>query len=261
MILAIALYAALVLGSGALVVVGIETVHSGFERYEERAAIVDRPRSSLESVALGKTALVGTARPDGRLERVPFGGRERAVCYEVTVEDTNKLETAHVDERIAPPFLLEQAVDADETDVARVRVDATDLRLDLSADRQWSREIASHESLDDDLASFAAANDLPEQGLERDRKYAYEYLAPGDEVFVYGRAVPDDDAAAIDGKAVLVTAHEDGGGLISDKPPETLLAERRRVLFKSVSLGVLEGVVGLAVFLWLTGIAQFLLGA
>ncbi|WP_226480693.1 hypothetical protein [Natrinema amylolyticum] len=259
MILAIVIYAALVLGSGALVVVGIGTVRSGFERYEERVAIVDRPRSSLESVAFGETALVGTARPDGGAERVPFGGRERAVCYDVTVEDTNKLEMAHVDERIAPPFVLEGAAD-DATDVARIRVDASDLRLDLSADRRWSREVASHEVLEENLASFAEANDLPDQGLERDRTYAYEYLAPGDEVFVYGRAVPDDDAAA-DGKAVLVTAQEDGGGVISDKSPETLLAERRRVLVKSVSLGALEGVVGLAGFLWLTGIAQLLLGA
>ncbi|WP_222916591.1 hypothetical protein [Natrinema sp. SYSU A 869] len=260
MILAIILYATLVLGSGSLVLIGIVTVRSGFERYEERAAIVDRPRSSLESVAFGKTALVGTARPDGGSERVPFGGRERAVCYDMTVEDTNKLETAHVDERIAPPFVLEGVAD-DATDVAGIRVDASDLRLDLSADRQWSREVASHEALDEDLASFASVNNLPDQGLERDRKYAYEYLAPGDEVFVYGRAVPDDDAGVTDGKAVLVTAQEDGGGVISDKSPETLLAERRRVLFKSVSLGTLEGVVGLAGFLWLTGIAQFFLGA
>lgn len=260
MILSIVIYATLVLGSGALVLVGIETVRSGFERYEERAAIIDRPRSSLESVAFGETALVGTARPDGGAERVPFGDRERAVCYDLTVEDTNKLETAHVDERVAPPFVLEGAAD-DATDVASVRVDASELRLDLSADRRWSKAVASHDPLESGLASFAEENDLPEQGLERDRKYAYEFLAPGDSVFVYGRAVPDDDAGATDGKAVLVTAQADGGGVISDKSPETLLAERRRVLIKSVSLGALEGVVGLAGFLWLTGIAQLLLGA
>lgn len=253
--LAIVLYVGLVLGSGVLVVVGIETVLSGFERYEERAAIVDRPRSALESVAFGKTALVGTGRPDGHVENVPFGGRERALFYDVTVDDTNKLETAHVHERVGPSFLLET------DDEARVRVDASELRLDLSTDRQWSTEIASHEPITDDLAAFAETEGVPSQGLERDRRFAYEYLAPGDEVFVYGRAVPDDARAASDEKSVLVTAQEDGSGVISDKSPETLLAERRRVLLESVSLGVLEGVVGLAAFLWLTGVAQYLLGA
>ncbi|MFD1563194.1 hypothetical protein ACFR99_06510 [Haloarchaeobius amylolyticus] len=256
MILAVVLYAALVVGSGLLVLVGIDTVRSGFDRYEERAAIVDRPVSALESVAFGTTALVGTARPGSHAVRVPFGGQERAVCYHVTVEDTNKLETAHVDERVAPPFVLEADIEG-----TRVRVDATDLRLDLSANRQLETDVASHEPLDGDLASFVEEHDLPSQGLERDRRFAYEYLAPGDEVFVYGRAVPDEARASADGKAVLVTAHEDGSGLVSDKSPDTLLAERRRVLAKNVSLGVLEGVIGLAAFLWLTGIAQFLLGA
>ncbi|MFA9502035.1 hypothetical protein ACERIM_04560 [Natrinema sp. H-ect1] len=259
MILAIFFYLGLVLGSGFLVLVGIQTVSDGFERHEERTAILDRPVSSLSAVAFGETALVGTARADGRPERVPFGGQDRALFYDVTVDDTNKLETPHVDERVARSFFLEPDADAADAD-GHVRVDASGFRLDLSDDRRWSTEIASHEAISDDLEAFAEAKDVPAQGLERDREFAYEYLAPGDDVFVYGRAVPDDRAGG-DGKGVLVTVPEGGAGVISDKSPETLLAERRRVLAKSVLLGVLECVVGLAVFLWLTGIAQFLLGA
>lgn len=253
-------YAALVIGSAGLVVSGLSSVQSGFDRYEERTVIADRPTSSPDSLALGKTAIAGTARPDHRLDRLPFGGRERALVYELTVEDTNKIESPHVNVRIAPPFVLER--DTEGADDYHVRVDASSLRLDLSDDRQWSTEIASHEHLPPDLADFAAANDLPSQGMERDRKFAYEYLAPDDEVFVYGRAVPDEERTdSREGKTVLVTADENGNGFLSDKSPDALLEERQRALTRHVSVGVVKATIGLAAFLWLTGIAQFVLGA
>ena len=254
MVLAVLIYVGLVIGSFVLILVGLVTVSEGFDRYEERTVIRDWPVSSLDAIALGKTAIAGTVQPDGEPVTVPFGGREEALVYEVTVEDTNKVETAHVDERVAPPFFL-------ETDDGRVRVDASELRLDLSADREWSREVESHEEIPPDLAKFARKRGLPDQGLDRDREFAYEYLAPGDEVFVYGRAIPDDERGSADEKAVLVTAHEGKSGFVSDKSRETLLDERRRPLAKALCLGVVEAVVGLAAFLWLTGIAQILLGA
>ena len=277
---ALAVYVALVIGSAGLVLSGLSTVRAGFDRYAERAVIADRPRSSLESVALGATAMAGTAWPDGEPERVPFGGREQALVYEVRVDDTNKSGSPHVDERIAPPFVLEPETSAENrgetstrsdtetngttgTDDVRVRVDASNLRLDLSPDRQWEREVASHDPISEDLESFAEERELPRQGLERDREFAYRYLAPGDEVFVYGRAVSDDadgDSGAAQ-KRVLITAREDGEGFISDKSPETLLEERRRARLKPVSIGTTKAVVGLVAFLWLTGIAQFVLGA
>lgn len=253
MIGAIVVYLVLVLGSAWWVVSGVATVRAGFDRHEERTVITDRPLSSIDAIAFGKIALMGTARPDGHVDRLPFGGEERALAYEVTVDDTNKLELPHVDERTAPPFVLE--TDADD---CRVRVDASALRWDLSDDRRWGREVASHEELAPDLASYAAARDLPPQGMERDREFAYEYVAPGDEVFVYGRAVPDESRRSDAEKAVLVT-DDDGSGVLSDKSSETLLAERRRALLRHVSIGATKAVVGLVVFLYLTGI-RLLLG-
>lgn len=279
MIGGLVMYAVLVVGSAGLLVSGLSTVRAGFDRYAERTVITDRPRSSLESIALGTTAMVGTARPDGEPERVPFGGQERALVYEVCVDDTNTRGSPHVDERIGSPFVLEPdsgdgtnaVTDSGEdgtvattdiaagTDDARIRVDPSNLRFDLSADRQWERTIASHDPIPDDLAAFAEENDLPRQGLERDREFAYRYLAPGDEVFVYGRAVPDDDVESAATKRVLITAREGGDGFLSDKPPETLLEERRRARLRHVSIGTVKAVVGLVAVLWLTGIAPMLL--
>lgn len=253
MVFAVVFYLGLVVGSLLLLGVGLLTIQDGFRRYEERSVIEDRPVSSLDSIAMGKTALVGTARPDDDPVRVPFGGEERALLYDLTVRDTNKVDEPHVDERVGPPFVV-------ETDDGAVRVDAGEFTLDLTADRRWEREIGSHEDIPPDLAAFADRHDLPDQGFDRDREFAYEYLAPGDEVFVYGRAVPDEDRDTT-GKAVLVTAHDFEGGFLSNKDVDTLLAERRRSLLRNVSLGVAESVVGLAAFLWLSGIAQAFLGA
>lgn len=253
-VLAVVFYLLLLVGSGALVLVGVDTLLDGFERYREYTVITDWPVASMDAVALGRTAVVGTARSDGRTLTVPFGEQPESLVYHVTVEDTNKVELPHVDERVAEPFVL-------EGETGEVRVDATDLRLDLSADREWETEVESHEEIPADLENFAAKHAMPDQGLERDRRFAYSYVAPGDRLFVYGRAVPDDERDAVDGKGALVTAHDREGGFLSNKDRQTLLAERRGALLRHFGYGVTEAVVGLAVFLWLSGIAQLLLGA
>jgi hypothetical protein len=247
-------YLGLVLGSLLVLVLGLVTIREGFEMYEEYTAIEDLPVSSMDAIALGRAAVTGTARPDVETERVPIGEQCDALVYDLTVTDTNKTEDPHVDERVGSPFYL-----ADEH--GRVRVDPADLTFDLSSDRTWSREVASHESIPPDLETFVREHDLPEQGFDRDRSFEYEYVAPGDELFVYGRAVPGEDRAGTPEKAVLLTAHDRMGGFLTDKSRETLLGKRQGRHLRKFAVGTVEAVVGLAAFLWLSGIAQLFLGA
>lgn len=253
MVVGLFLYGTLVLGSLVLCVAGLLNIQDAFRADERRHAVSSTPVSELESVALGNVAVSGVGRPVSNCLRVPFGGTERSLCHHVTVSDTNKIEGTHVDERTTVPFVLEDG----ET---QVRVDAAELELDLTERRQWSREVASHETLPADLERFTDSRDLPSQGLDRDREFRYEYVPPERELYVYGCAVSSDEADGPAGeKSVTITTTAESRGFISDKPRDRLIDERESVLSGGVARGIVEAVAGLGGFLLLTGVA-FIIG-
>lgn len=238
----------------ALVYVGYGYVSEGFDRYRERVALDDVPVPALDAVAMGPVAVRGTAKPADRTAAVPFGNRPEALVYEVTVEDVNKFDEPLVEDRVSRAFDV-------ESDDGSVRVEPDDLRFDLDEARTWSETVESHEPLPDDFERYADEAALPDQGFDRDREFAYTYLAPGDEVFVFGEAVPDDGRTGAGEKGVVVTSPPERDGFLSNKPLEELLAERRWAVLKHVTVGVALSMFGLAGFLWLSGIASVLLGA
>lgn len=250
MVFAVVVYLALLLGSLVAVGGGITKVLEGFERWEEANALLDVPVASLDAVAVGEAAVSGTVRPSGRPTTVPVGD-ERCVVYDLTVEDSTDAMPVYENRRSVEFY----ATDGE----GRVRVDPADMSLDLSGDRTESFEFKSYDEVPDRAEPFHGNHDLPDRGMRRDRTFEYEYVAPGDEVYAYGRIAVDDRREATgDEKSVVLEAGD--SGFISDKPREQLLSERRFALVKSVSLGVTVGTVGLGAFLLLSGIAQLFLG-
>jgi len=252
-LLAVVIYLGLLAGSGLFVVAGGIGIQDGFEKYRERKAIVDRPVGELDSVAMGEVALRGTALAEGECSKVPIGEQPDAILYRITVDDTNKLESELVEDRHTPRFVL---VSDDE----EVYVDPGGFTLEIDQEHTWSETIESSDPIPENLKAYVVEHDLPEQGFDRDRQFEYEYLPPGETIYVFGRAVPQEDATGPREKGVLVAA-EENHGFISNKPMETLLSERRRAVMKDVAVGIVEAGIGLAVFLWLSGIAQLFLGA
>ncbi|WP_181685038.1 hypothetical protein [Halorhabdus salina] len=251
-LLAVVIYLGLLGGSGLFVVAGVISVRDGFRKYRERKAITDRPVSELDSVAMGDVALQGTALPEGARETVPIGEQPDAIVYRITVDDTNKLEAELLADRHTPRFIISSGED-------EIRVDPSEFTFEIDQEHTWSKTIESSDPIPPDLEAYVAEHDLPEQGFDRDRQFQYEYLPPGETIHVVGHAIPRTDSTDPREKGVLVTAERDKS-LISNKSVETLLDERRRAVITDVTVGVLEGGVGLAVFLWLSGIAQLFLG-
>lgn len=250
MVFAVVLYLGLLLGSLLAVAVGLVMVSEGFERWEEANALLDVPVASLDAVAVGEAAVSGTVRPEGATTTVPVGD-ERCVVYDLTVEDSTDT---------LPVYENRESVEFYVTDgEGRIRVDPAEMTFDLGDDRRESFEFKSYDEVPERAKEFHETHDLPDRGMRRDRTFEYEYLAPGDEVHAYGRVAVDDERAVADEKAVVLEAGD--AGFLSDKPREQLLRERKFALAKSVSLGVTVGTVGLAVFLWMSGIAQLFLGA
>lgn len=251
MVFAVVAYLGLLVGSVLAVVGGLLHVRTGFRRWQQANALLDVPVASLDAVAVGEAAVSGTLRTDEPLLSVPVGD-ERCVLYDLTVEDSTDAE---------PVYESREWVETYVTDgTGRIRLDPADATLDLGDDRTESFSFRSYDEVPERARHFHRTHDLPDRGLRRDRTIEYGYLRPGDEVYAYGRVRPDDERApSVDEKGVVLDV--DASGLVSDKPRERLLRERRYALGKAVVAGVTVATVGLAALLWLSGVAQLFLGA
>ena len=251
MVLAVVFYLGMLAGSLLAVGAGALMVQAGFEQWEQANVLQDVPVATSNAVAVGEASVEGTVRAEASPLTVPVGD-QRCVVYELTVEDSTDVQPVY-ENRESVSFTVDDGE-------GRVRVDPGEMTFDLSDDRRESFEFKSYDEVPERARQFHGEHDLPDRGMRRDRAFEYEYVRPGDEVYAYGQVTLDDQReATADEKAVTLAAGEQG--FISDKSRERLLRERRFALAKSVGKGVVVGTVGLAGFLWLSGIAQLFLGA
>lgn len=251
MVLGIVFYLLLLGGSFLGIFWGLLRIAEGFDRYAEWNALRDVPAPTLDSLAYGPVTVRGRVEPlDGTL-RAPIGADD-CVLYTLDVRDTSSTSSAQLfDERRSRPFAI-------VTDAGRVRVDPA-IELDISDARSVDESIESHEGRPPEVLAFDRANGIEERGAGHDRQYEQQYVAPGDEVVAYGRAVRDDEYT--DGEKPVVLEAGDGPFFLSDHSRSTLLSARRWALLRSVVVGSITATVSLAAFLWFSGIAQLFLGA
>lgn len=249
MVFAYALYLGLIGGSLLAVLFGLARVGEGFQRWRQATALHDVPIASLDAVSIGEAAIVGRLEGSERDCTVPVADQQ-CVCYDLDVIDSTDTLPVHEERDAATLFVT--------TDDGRLRIDPAGFEFDLTDDRTGSLSFKSYDDPPDEAVAFAEEHDLPDQGMRRDREFRYEFLRDGDEVYAYGTVEPDPEReAGADEKAVVLVAGDDG--FLSNKSTATLLRERRFTLARSVVVGVVVGTVGLAAFLWLTGIAQLFL--
>jgi len=254
MVFAILIWIGIIIGSGFGVLWGIGSLLMGFDRYEEERAIRTTPVASLDSVAVGPTAIEGEVHPVDR-EVGTLYGCDRCVAYDLSVSDTGSdTSETHVEKAYTVPFDI-----AD--DGGSIRVRETEFDFQVSEDRQWDEERKSHESSDEELSQFERNWEIPPLRSGDTRYYEASYLCPGDTVYAYGTLELDESRIdTTDAEKPLVLTDRDELCFISDKSPEELLRERRFALAKAGGLGILVSVLSLTVFLWVTGIAQIFLG-
>jgi len=253
MLFGILLYLGILALSGFGVLWGIGSILMGFDRYEEEHAIRTTPLSELDSIAAGPTAVRGRIEPAGRHIGTLYDC-EACVAYKLTIEDAGSDSSrTHVNKSEAVPFDI-------VTDEGSVRVCNAEFDFHVSEDRRWNEKRKSHTSPDDKLARFERDWQIPDLRAGDDRRYEMAYIEPGDTVYAYGTAELDNSLSGEQSKPLVLTGR-DGLFFLSDQDPDELLRERRFVLAKNGLLGIAVAVISLAVFLWLTGIAQIFLGA
>lgn len=253
MVVGVLIYAAFVIGSAAGVLGGIGLLLLGFHRFEEARAIRTTPPQSPGSVPVGPAAI------EGRIEAVgptigSIYGCEACVAYELEVSDVgSESSETHVERSEVVRFDI-------VTDDGSIRVEDASFDFHVSEGRQWSETRESYESPDEELRRFERDWSVPEPRAGDKRTYRASYLCPGDRVYAYGTVDTDESRQDERAKPLVLT---DRGDLffISDRDREALLRDRRFALAKDGILGVVLATVSLAVFLWLTGIAQVFLGA
>mgnify|MGYP000572025257 CR=1 FL=1 len=253
MVFAYVLYAGLILASGVGVLWGVGSLLVGLDRYEEEHAIRTMPVASLDSVAVGPAAVRGRVEPvEGTIGSIPTSGE--CVAYDLSVRDSGSdgSET-RVERASLVPFDL-------VTDEGSVRVREAGFDFHVSDDRQWALDRKSNEGRDAAVRRFERDWELPALSSGYERLYRASYLCPGDEVYAYGTVDVDDSRADERDKPLELTGRNDLF-FISDRSPDALLRERRFALAKDGLLGVVVATVSLAAFLWLTGLAQLVLGA
>lgn len=249
----VAVFYVLLLGGSVVgFLLGIGWIYRGFDRYTERLVIHDLPTSPTGSVALGPVGVEGTVRPLEDPIRTPLGAEE-CVLYELDVYDAGPTSVGKpVDEQRRVRFAIEDERGSIEVADEPVTVDVSDAR-------SFEESVESHEARSPAVIAYDRANDLePERA--HDRTYEQAHVRPGDYVYAFGVAT-DAETGSNDEKAVSLAADPSGLLFLSDRTPDELLGERRWAVGKSVASGGALAVVSLAVFLWMSGLAQLVLGA
>ncbi|TYT63230.1 hypothetical protein [Natrialba swarupiae] len=257
MILAVFLYAALLIASASGTVVGVVTVAKGFARYRQAVTITDTPLSSPDAVAVGPAAVSGTVSTGSPLAVPVIGGD--CVAYDLSVRDSGYGSSRRpLSERRVASFSLE--TESGRIEVSPEAVEAAE--FDLSEERRAERTVESYENPPEQVVSFERTRNLPERGMQYDRTFDLAWIEPGDELYAFGRVdantgLETDGGTA--GSKGTILRDGDVTPFFSDKPPEELLRERRFGLVWSVCKGLVVATVSLVVFLWLSGIAPLFL--
>lgn len=247
------LWAGIIVGTGLGVLAGIGYLLIGFDRFEEERAIRTTPVASLDSVAVGPTAVQGEIQPVDR-EIESLYACDSCVAYELDVTDVGSDRSqTRIDRTAVAPFDI-------VTDEGSIRVAESGFDFHVTADRRWKHERKSHQPADAQLRRFERNWELPPLRTGDTRQYSASYLCPGDEVYAYGTADIDDNRSDGSAKPLVLTDRDDLF-FVSDRSEAELLRERRFALAKKGILGVCVSVVSLALFLWVTGIAHIFLGA
>lgn len=174
---------------------GIYFFFTGFKRLSEHNLILDTPTSTIRGMAMGLVEVKGEAVPLGQPMLSPFSASP-CVYYRYTIEeyvhsgksshwDTIKSEESGVD------FLVDDGT-------GRVEVNPRGAEVDIPFDHQF--DVNPGQETPDGVLRFLQYIGLPDNkpkmflGLvaygENERRYTEWFIAPGDNLYVMGTALP-----------------------------------------------------------------------
>lgn len=177
---------------------GVTVMYLGFKLMRRRNLVADTPTSKIQSMAMGLVEVTGTARPAGETFRAPFSD-EKCLLYTYTVEEYRQ-QGKHkswvtIDEgkRVAP-FRVDDGtgtvlVAPEEAQLEIPR----DARFEVDGGKEPREAIQRFIEQSEEVDSESANLDLKlfKVPLGNRRRYSQHLLKPGDDVYVFGKAMSD----------------------------------------------------------------------
>lgn len=239
-------------GLGSIVILsvcflaGILLIHHGFRTYQTSRLIRDTPRSTVQSMAVGRTELEGVARPADEIIDRPFTSDECLYArYEIEEyrEDTDGTREWTTIDRgtFVTPFYLE-----DET--GRVLVDADyETSFELSDANETVIEVSRGDDEPPEVAAFltehASVNgridDVGNSIFDGRRRYIQRVLPIGSSAYVFGGArVRDGVDGTNQDRLVIDTDDSTDRFIVSDRDADSLAGALGRRAPLTIAVGL-----------------------
>lgn len=244
---------AVALASGALTfgivlafLLGVLLIYVGWHQYRTKRLIQGTPTETVRSLSLGRTSLVGSARPGGDPFDQPFlEGKAVLATYEIEEYDPdNQHETSDWRTRDSGSLLAPFDLD-DGTGSVRIDPDET-LKLVVSEGNTTTFEIEANEDEPAPVRRFLrleSSLDPAADGFslhEEKCRYTQEVIPPDEEIFVFGSASEQEDVSGT-GEELLVVGTDDETGrfVLSDRGEDALTSDMGSMAALATGLGVL----------------------
>jgi len=216
---------------------GLKRIYDGTDRYRKYALIRDTPTERVQSIALGRTELEGTAQPVDEPLDAPFTDQQCLYAsWEIqgyTRSGKNKTWSTLDTGTYGVPFYL-----AGETGKVLVD-DPSDATATLSDSCRAVETVGSRTDPGESIASFCDRQGLSPTPRHR-RRYIQEILEPESGCYVLGSAVERDEPAGPRNQDRIVIQRDDGSGrfILSDKDEQELTSHYRKKTLLSIPLGI-----------------------
>lgn len=243
--------------SVVLLVFGFFLLRGIFTTLRTTWLVRNTPTATVHSMAVGRTEVEGTARPERDSFPQPFTkgsavvGEYRVVKHDPDADGEESGWTITESGTIAAPFTLDDGT-------GEVRVAASeDAELFVSETNTTSVTVPADEPEPAAVRRFLAEYtnrdvDPDADGSVYDRKHRYvqEVIPPDESVYVFGTATPRDDATGVDADRLEIQRDDDTGRfVISDEGQPAVLTELRRRIPVLLVLGLLLSIVGFRLLL------------
>ncbi len=225
----------IVTGAGAIL------SYSGFLSYRNKRLIEDTPTSKVRSLAIGDAEVYGEVVPIHSYT-TPFTHGKCVYC-KWTIEEWKKQGKNHAwvtirSGKIGDRFYLQD-------DTGKVLVDPKEADIDIKRDFQYSGDPTK----DKKILDFLEKNNISYKGwiFTKKMRFREDFIAPGDKVFIMGRAGKDPQASPSEKNEDTLMMQRGTFYYISDKSEKDVLTSHMWRMILSIGFGGLL----LALGLWL----------
>lgn len=204
--------------------IGCIALWAGVDRYRKSALVRNTPTERVQSIALGRTEVVGRCSPAEESFSAPFTD-DNCVYASWSIKEYNSRKGGwelREKDSIGVPFYIE-----DETGQVLVE-NPRDATVSVTETKESTKTVRGPDSLDDEIVEFCEQTDISPTSQDG-RQYVQEIVPAGEKTYVFGEAEHLDNPASYESENdIRITRDTDTGEFILADDADYDLANRYR---------------------------------